>query len=187
MRRTATLSLLAGLVLAGCGQDPAGSPLPPPSPTATAGPTPLAGASCDDRSVRGSRNVPDFVEVDVGTGQGVDRVTFRFRPRGGATGPPSYDIRFTDELVTDGEGRPVEVEGSAFVAVSFTAVGYDLDRGEAVYTGPTSFRPGAPAVRQVEQTGDFEGIVSWGIGLAERTCFVVEDDPDRLTLLFPHP
>lgn len=188
---------IAAVLLAGCAESPGPlatsspsptdtSTTPPPSPTPTAAATDLAGASCDDRDVGGSSNIPDFVEVEATSSGGVDRVSFRFRPRDpDASEPPSFNVRFTDELFTDGEGAPVELEGEQLMAVTFTAIGYDLEAGEPVYTGPRNLSPGYPMVKEIEQTGDFEGVVSWGIGLAREACFVLHADEDEITLEFP--
>lgn len=120
----------------------------------------------------------------------MDRVSFRFRQTDpDATDPPLYFVRYVDQLVTDGEGAPVEVEGKAFVHVSFMAVGVDLSSETPieVYTGPDEFTPAFPTVRELEKTGDFEGVVSWGIGLVRKACVVVEASDRELVLQFPSP
>jgi uncharacterized protein len=37
---------------------------------------------------------------------------------------------------------------------------------------------------EIEQTGDFEGMVSWGIGLTHKACYAVDAAPDHLTITF---
>ena len=185
--------VVAALLLSACGQPdtPGGAPRPSPtspSPTASPTPTELPGASCDDRTEGTGRNLPDFVEVEVESRGGVDRVTFRFEPnRPKVKEPPYYVVRFQDELHTDPEGAPADIEGEAFVLVVFGALGVDIsgEQPEEIYTGPTEFTPGFGTVREVEQLGDFEATVSWGIGLSARRCFVVDAGPDHLTLEFP--
>ncbi|HEX9823245.1 MAG TPA: hypothetical protein VGB51_02485 [Actinomycetota bacterium] len=188
MRRVAAAFLLLAV---GCGgaADPAATSSPSPEPTASPSPTTddLEGASCEDRQGGDSANFPPFTEVSVEVEDGIERVEFRFEPEGNPASAPQYFVSFVDELLTDGGGAPVEVAGEAFVHVSFMAQGVDLsgEEPEPIYTGPTEFAPGLSTVLEVEQTGDFEGVVSWGIGLSSKTCFVVDAEPDRLRLEFP--
>lgn len=191
MRRAGVL-VVGALLAAACGRSPspASSPAPPePSPKTTpASPASLPGASCKDRGGGVAENIPDFVKVDVESKGGVDRVTFRFRPRDpGVAGPPSHFVKFVDQLSTGEEGARADVEGEAFVLVVFSAFGVDLSGEEPVqiYTGPTELSPGFGTVRELEQLGDFEATVTWGIGLSRKACFVVDARPDRLVLEFP--
>jgi hypothetical protein len=192
MRRLGT-PILALLLLAACAQRPSGGARPTPTlgtPDETASPTPteLPGASCDDRTGGSGRNLPDFVEVEVESEGGVDRVTFVFEPNRPSTKQPPYHVvRFQDELHTDPLGEPADIEGEAFVLVVFGALGVDLSGEDPVpiYTGPGEFTPGFGTVREVEQLGDFEATISWGIGLSAEECFVVDVGPDHLTLEFP--
>jgi hypothetical protein len=188
MPRVAALLLALLMLLGGCrgSQEPSGSSEPSP----TGSPRELAGASCQDQEGGNSQIFPDFVSVDLKSEAGVDRVSFRFRQTDPeATDPPLYFVRYVDQLVTDGEGAPVEVAGKAFVSVSFMAVGVDLSSETPieVYTGPDEFTPAFPTVRQLKKTGDFEGVVSWGIGLARKACVVVEATDRELVLEFPSP
>jgi hypothetical protein len=133
-------------------------------------------------------NLPRFTEVELESEDGVDRITFEFEPEPSAPNrPPWHHISFQDELITEGEGAPVEVEGDAFVIVSFQAIGVDLSGEEPVevYTGPKEFTPGYATLLEAEHLGDFEAQVSWGLGLTEKTCFVLEAKRDRITLEFP--
>lgn len=189
MRRV-TLALLVVTLAGACRQEPTVSPPASPTESPTASPTPkeLPGASCEERMAGDPANTPDFVAVDVESKGGVDRVTFRFRKRAGAPGvPPFHIVRFVDELTTDPQGAPADVKGDAFVQIIFQAFGVDLSGEEPVeiYTGPKEFRPEFPTVLEVEQLGDFEATISWGIGLSTRACFVVGATPTKITLEFP--
>ena len=157
-------------------------------PTPAPSPAELVGATCEQREGGDPNHTPDFVRVDVSSRDGVDRVTFRFRmTRPGATEPPRFIVSYIDQLTTDGEGAPADIEGASFVSVSFQAVGTDLTREQPVqvYTGPKELTPRLPTVRELEQLGDFEGTVTWGIGLAERECSVVRATARELTIEFP--
>jgi hypothetical protein len=184
------VALLVVAVAAACRQEPTSPPRASPteSPTPSPTPTELPGASCEERMAGNPENTPDFVAVDVDSGDGLDRVTFRFRKREGAPDvAPFHIVRFVDELTTDPQGAPAEVEGDAFVQIIFQAFGVDLSGEEPVeiYTGPKEFTPDFPTVVEVEELGDFEATISWGIGLSSRACFVVDATPTRITLEFP--
>jgi hypothetical protein len=181
----------ASAFIAGCAGALRGSDRPkPPTATSTEDEGPrakLQGASCKGRGGGSAQNIPDFVDVDVESGRGVDRVTFRFRPNADVDAPLSHYVKFSDQVLTEGEGQPAEVEGKAFVVVVFGAFGVDLSGEEPVeiYTGPTEFTPGFDTVLEVEELGDFEATVTWAIGLARRACFRMQAEADRLILEFP--
>jgi hypothetical protein len=190
MRRFRSLPCILLLLLAACGQEPQGG-APPPTPetpdqTESPTPTELPGASCDDRTGGDARNLPDFVEVEVESEDGVDRVTFEFEPNSNVKQPPYHVVRFQDELHTDPEGAPADIEGEAFILVVFGALGVDLsgEEPQEIYTGPKEFTPGFGTVREVEELGDFEATITWGIGLSSEECFVLDAGPDHLTLEF---
>lgn len=182
MRSAAALGA-AFLLATACAKGP-GSPDATPQEE----PSPLGATSCEDQEGGNSEVLPDFVKVETESVAGVDRVRFVFRQsQSGVTDPPKYFVSYVDELRTDGEGGPVDVEGSAFVAVSFQAIGVDLS-GETpveVYTGPKEIVTAFPTVLELEETGDFEATVSWGIGLSSKACLALRAEPNELVLEFP--
>lgn len=191
--RSVTAAVATALLVAGCaqreptvsGQQPAETPRETGSPTESPG---GPASTCETVNGGNPSNLPRFTEVELESEDGVDRITFEFEPESSAPNrPPWHHISFVDELITDGEGRSVEVEGDAFVLVSFQAIGVDLSGEEPVevYTGPKEFTPGYGTLKEAEHIGDFEAQVSWGLGLADRTCFVLEARRDRITLEFP--
>jgi hypothetical protein len=189
------IAALTVALLAGCAErQPTEAGQPPPETPAegeTGSPTPSPdrpASTCETVNGGNPANLPRFTEVEVESEDGVDRITFEFEPEPSAPNrPPWHHISFVDELITEGEGRPVEVEGNAFVIVSFQAIGVDLSGEEPVevYTGPKEFTPGYATLKEAEHLGDFEAQVSWGLGLSDRTCFVLEARQDRITLEFP--
>ena len=192
MRRSAAVLLVAGLV-AGCGQraEPRAQPQEPPAESEPGGqedPGSIPGATCKATNEGNPANFPDFTAVDLVSAEGVDRITFEFEPQANAPdAPPWHYVSFTDQLITEGEGKPVEVEGEAFLVVSFQAVGHDLS-GEtpvAVYEGPERFTPGFDTLREAVMLGDFEGQVSWGLGLSRKACYRIDAGADHLTVELP--
>lgn len=97
------------------------------------------------------------------------RVTFTFRSTG-ADAAPGYRAEYQPgPFAEDGSGSPVTVAGSAFLVVRFEpAAGVDLsvEHAPQTYTGPRSIKPaGVPHVVEIREIGDFEGVVTWVIGL----------------------
>lgn len=191
MRPALVLLLLIGL-LGGCGERPAEPAAPPAgeegdAPPEEEAPAEPPGATCEAVNRGNPSNFPDFTAVELDSGDGSDRITFEFQPQADAPAkPPWHYVSFTDQLVTEGEGRPVEVDGEAFVVVSFQAVGTDLsgEVPEPVYTGEQRFTPGFGTLKEAVMLGDFEAQVSWGLGLSEKTCYRIDAGPDHLTLEF---
>ncbi len=190
MRTAAAAAVVAALLVTGCAQREPTVSGRPPAETPAEAETPAQGpaTTCETVTSGNPSNLPRFTEVELESEDGVDRITFELEPESSAPNrPPWHHISFVDELITEGEGRPVEVEGNAFVLVSFQAIGVDLSGEEPVevYTGPKEFTPAYGTLKEAEHLGDFEAQVSWGLGLADRTCFVLEARRDRITLEFP--
>jgi hypothetical protein len=126
----------------------------------------------------GAQSVPTLVDVRAGRHPGFDRVVFEFR---GAV--PEHRIRYVDQLVQDGSGDPVSVAGAADLEVVFQgANAHDQNGWPSV--SPRRFSPRLPAVKEVAQLGDFEAVVSYGIGLDRRRPIEVStlSGPSRLVI-----
>ena len=107
---------------------------------------------------RRSRSAPELVSVQTAEREGYDRVD-------------------------DATGQRLALRGQAFVAVAFEpARAHDPD-GEATFPTAT-LTPGYPALRQVRFAGDFEGQVSFGLGVADRGGFRVSElrNPTRVVV-----
>jgi hypothetical protein len=183
---------VAAVLLAGCAGTPEGGqakskPKPKATGESTAEPISLPGASCKGRGGGNARNIPDFVDIEVESKGRIDRVTFRFRPPAGVNQPPSHYVKFTEQLYTGKEGREAKIAGEFFVHVVFGARGVEISGEEPVeiFTGPTELTPGFGTVQEVDQIGDFESTITWGIGLSRRACFRMEAEADRLVIEFP--
>ena len=107
----------------------------------------------------GAQSVPTLVDVRAGRHPGFDRVVFEFR---GAV--PEHRIRYVDQLVQDGSGDPASVAGAADLEVVFQGANAH-DQNGSPSVSPRRFSPRLPAVKEVAQLGDFEAVVSYGIGL----------------------
>jgi hypothetical protein len=90
-----------------------------------------------------------------------DRVVFEF------SGPVPYlRIEYVTELIADGSGAPVRISGKAILSVQFTPAQAHTDRGKA--TAPNNINLKLPLVKQIVSAGDFEAVVTYGIGLARK-------------------
>ena len=98
---------------------------------------------------------------------GYDRVVFEFD----GPVPANFDVSFVPEIIGDPSGLPVPVIGQALLGVTFSlANGHDED-GNVFTDAITTL--GLKNVIQVVRSGDFEAVLSFGIGLAKQTQFSV--------------
>jgi len=169
---------------------PATAPPADPVSTTQAGTEPctFSGATT---AAEGGANSPTrlLTDVRVGVHDCYERVTFEFKPMPGDTaGPVSWKVAYeTGPITEDGSGRPVTVKGPAHLVVHLSAQSADLTKADAppTYTGPTSLQPaGATRIQQVRKTGDFEGYITWVIGLDTSRPFKVttQDNPARVVV-----
>ncbi|MDG4799885.1 hypothetical protein [Micromonospora sp. WMMD980] len=105
--------------------------------------------------------LPVLVAVQVGDHpeEGFSRITFAFR------GPtPSYQIGYVPQVVTEGRGAPVELPGTAYLSVRFSpAQAHDARGGGTADVPPAAI--GYPTLLGWAAAGDFEGHLSFGLGL----------------------
>lgn len=87
------------------------------------------------------------------------------------TGPrPQVSSRFVDELTRDGSGEVEWLTGAAFAEVHMTPAQAHDDSDHPSYPGPQKFRTRDLAnVMAVAITGDYEGVLSAGVGMRKQT------------------
>jgi hypothetical protein len=125
---------------------------------------------------------------DMGT---FDRVTFQFRD---PTPLPTITRAeyISRPVLADASGMEIPIEGDAVFRIAMSpASGTDLtvNPPQMTYTGPTRIRADLPSVIELVETGDFESVLSWAIGLrsgAATITAVVLTDPTRVQVDFPH-
>ena len=166
-----------------CPTTPANSATAAPSPE----PTDAFEGGRDPVEKSGPAVPPVAVMYDLryGCHGTFDRIVFDFRDN-----IPGYRIEYVEPPISqDGSGEPLEIEGEAFLYVRFNVAQAHDESGNSTYTGPREITPGLESVSEMEMAGDFEGYVTWGIGLPEELDFRVIDlaDPYRVVIDIEHP
>jgi hypothetical protein len=192
------LGMVIALSTAGCGSaatsPPAGTTAPssaapvspPPSVTPTAATPGSATPSATvpswpttPRSGPGSGSEGFLTAIRTGQHPGYDRAVFEFRG-----GVPGYHVEYVTEVRADASGKLVPLAGHAFLHLVFRP-----SSAYQTYHGPATLRPGLPSLLQVSAAGDFEGYLSFGLGLSERVGFTISklSNPSRVVVNIAHP
>lgn len=80
-------------------------------------------------------------------------------------------MRYVSQIVADGSGNPVALLGAKRIRVVIRQARGHTQGG--VNLVPAVMTPLCANLRQVKRAGDFEGVVSFGLGLRRRTGFRV--------------
>ena len=198
LRRTAAFVLLA-VALGGCrttdnptveaGDTTApttGSTVPVTTPPSTAAPVtpPISVPALAERAYLTAVRV-------AATDSGGSRVVFEFDPV-----VPGYLVDYIVRPVTeDGSGEEVTVEGDALLQVRMENASGARIEGEKVirtYTGPDRVPATGTGgvVTEAVDTGDFEGVVNWTVGLRKKAPAITVttlSGPSRLVIDVPAP
>lgn len=106
--------------------------------------------------------------IRTGRQASADRVVFEFAGKL----PSSYTVTPVASVAADASGEPVAIAGKSFLRVTFhSASAVCADTGRKTYPGPSSVTPRYTQLLDVEAAGDFEGYLTWGIGLAAKGSF----------------
>jgi len=198
--RIGVLIAAAGIAgLAGCGTTPAGQPgSAKPSATATSSPqssattpapsSPSATPTPSSTPASAPRACPQagnyLTSVRVGEHAGYDRVVFQF-----SGGMPAWDVNRVAAVYQDPKGTPVALAGQSYLRVVFRgATAWCAQPPHQTYTGPSALTPFYPELLVVGSAGDFEGYLSFGIGLAAAGGYhaYALTAPDRLVIDVSH-
>jgi hypothetical protein len=95
-----------------------------------------------------------------------DRFVIRAR-----LGTPGYNVRYVAKVVADGSGKTVSLLGTKRIHVVIRRARAHTSAGGALLPSVTT--PLCSNLRQVKIAGDFEGVVSFGLGLRRKTGFRV--------------
>jgi hypothetical protein len=168
---------------------PSASPTLAPTVAPTTSPSQAACATAVNAGVAPSDRL---TKVAVASDIGVDKIVFTFGP---STGIPS-GTKPTGELKPTsppfsfaGSGADVTVAGHRFIAVTFRGMAIADEQGNPSYTGPSDIKPSALAVRELRLVDDFEGVVTWIVGVDGPGCVAVYrlSSPDRVVVAVTQP
>jgi hypothetical protein len=189
--RIAILSLVlaasAVLAAAACGDDDDDDDVETTathtaSETAEGGtPTPEPfGGGRDPIEVAGGAAPPvcTLVDVRAEAHEGFDRAIFQFQDC-----VPGYRIEYVEGGVGCGSGEPEEIAGSAFLQVQTNPAMAHDDAGNTTVPA-LELTPNLDAIVELDSTCDFEGYVTWVMGLnAEADFRVITGEGDLLLMV----
>jgi hypothetical protein len=199
MTRLAVIVVLA-FALAGCGSDSSDNEAASPTTTSTSPtttspsppsmqtvpdcmPSPSASTS-PQKSSNENRETMYLVNVTAGADKCTAKVVFGFEEQ--APGPGfevSYQSADTAKI-EDASGNPIAIDGDAFLVVKLNPAMTAKIDGEQVtktYNGPRRL-PGTDPITEVVKTGDFEGVVTWVIGLDSKRSFTTNASDSALVV-----
>lgn len=134
---------------------------------------------CTAQSGGSARPVPPLAQVRAvraARQDGFDRFVLEFDGPGPV---PQFEVtpRPSARFTTDPLGRAITLRGSAGVAVV-------VREAATAPNEATQLPPELPVLKEVQKTGEFEGVLSWGLGVASPACVRVLtlDHPTRLVL-----
>ena len=124
--------------------------------------------------------VPVLTGIRTSVHPTFDRIVLDF------AGPrPRVSSQSVDELTRDGSGEVEWLTGAAFAEVHVTPAQAHDDSGHPSYSGPQKFRTrDLTNVMAVAITGDYEGVLSAGVGMRKQTWLNVftVSNPTRVVI-----
>jgi hypothetical protein len=112
--------------------------------------------------------VPELVQIKAGSHpaasgeRAYNRISFTF-----TSAFPSYQIAFASKLVADGSGQVIPLGGQGVLKIVFTgAQAHAADGAASSIISQPSPSIGFQRMTDYAQAGDFEGVLSYGIGIA---------------------
>ena len=118
------------------------------------------------KSSPGSGGQAEVFGVATGCHSTFDRFVIRAR-----FATPSYGVRYVRRIIADGSGNPVLLRGTKRIRVVIRNARGHTSGGMNLL--PAVRTPLCPNLRQIKTAGDFEGIVTFGLGLRRKTGFRV--------------
>ena len=118
------------------------------------------------KSSAGSGGQAEVFGVATGCHATFDRVVVRAR-----SATPSYAVRYVRRIIADGSGNPVALRGTKRIRIVIRDARGHTEGGTNLLPGTRT--PLCPNLRQLKTAGDFEGVVSYGLGLRRKTGFRV--------------
>lgn len=177
-RTTAVAGLVGALAVAALsGPMPAGGVLAGPGP-GHGGAAATSSAVVATSATPATSTLPTIVALRAGHHSGFDRFVLEFdRNRA-----PAASVAYVPELIGDFSGAPVPVPGRAVLRIVVRGAQAHTDDGVATVGTDRAFA--LPNIMAVRGAGDFEGVVTLGLGLAKRMPFHVHrfTNPGRIAI-----
>ena len=170
------LLAIAFVGLCACGStSTAAGPSPSPSPVPTAC-TDNGAASTNWPNPSTAPRSPGIVSASA-TGN-VLTLTFQ-------TGTPAFDVKqqSSAHFTSDPGGLPLNLAGNAGVLIKLHGFRGDVNN----YDGGVPATALGPLLVEMKKTGDFEGVISFGVGLDSAGCANVASSGNTLTFTFITP
>ena len=150
---------------------------PGTSKAARPAPTPARSPACQQAGTY-------LTAIRTGEQAGLDRVVFQF------AGPlPAYNVTEEKAVYTDPKGVQVPLAGQAVLRVVFHgATAWCPLTDSTTDTGPSTIAPFYPRLLDVAAAGDFEHVLSFGVGLAAKGSYraYTLTGPNRVVLDVSH-
>jgi hypothetical protein len=118
------------------------------------------------KTATGSGGQAELFGAAVGCHATYDRFVVR-----GRLATPGYDVRYVSKIVADGSGKTITLLGTKRIRVVIRPARGHTTGGSNLL--PSTLTPRCSNLRQVKKAGDFEGVVSYGLGLRRKTGFRV--------------
>jgi hypothetical protein len=133
------------------------------------------------KSSPGSGLQAEVFGVATGCRANFDRFVIRAR-----FATPGYRVRYVRRIVQDGSGQPVPLRGTKRIKVLVRNARGHTNGGMNLL--PSVRTPLCPNLRQIKLAGDFEGLVTFGLGLRSKTGFRVFrlTNPTRIVIDVAH-
>jgi hypothetical protein len=168
------------MLLAACGSSGGGNSGATPTPTPSPSPLACTGGGAASASWIGPDSQVSTTPPIVSAAAAGDTLVLTF-----LQGTPAFEVKTQAgaHFVQDPSGRPVDLAGSAGATIVLRGFRGDMRN----YNGPVSIMSGGPRLLQASEIGDFEGVVTWAIGLSGAGCASVTSSGSSLTFHFIPP
>ena len=131
-------------------------------------------------AVASGHGVPVLTTIRTGRHGSYERLTFQFTAAFGEA-----SVRYVPVIRQDPSDQVVPLQGLSYLQVVVHGVAAHWSATPITpYTGPSTLTPGYPTLKQVCVSGDFESVLSFGVGLDRTAGFQVMRlrSPDRLVV-----
>ena len=132
---------------------------------ASCGPVARAGLPGAGRAAGAAPAVARLTAVRAAAHPGYDRLVFQFA----GPVPATHSVAWVPRVVQDPSGRPVALRGRAFLRLVFRPATAHTPTGAPTYRGTLPSRFDLPVLASAARAGDFENVLSFGVGLWQRS------------------